>query len=257
MTIMSETGIYIFCGIQSAGEEQSFGKMKLEGQEYSIFTIHHEDAAIVAAEVPMKIYHPNKENVMAHQHVVSSVMKQNDTVIPISFGNVFKSKEDVHMLLKNLYPQFSKLFPEIKGKMELGLKVVAKEDWINQELSERNDILKLKDSVKGKSEDASYYERIKLGGMAQDFFEKLQRQIKKEVYEPLQQISEAGTLNKPIGEKMLLNGAFLVDGKYEELFDSKVNEINEKWKDKVNFHYSGPWPAYNFINIQLKVEEAK
>ncbi|KZZ83314.1 MULTISPECIES: GvpL/GvpF family gas vesicle protein [Bacillaceae] len=252
---MSETGIYIFCGIQQPETGADFGEMTLEGNDYSIFTIHYEDAAIVAAEVPMKIYHPNKENVMAHQQVVSSVMKKNDTVIPISFGNIFKSQEDVQMLLKNLYPQFSKLFPEIKGKMELGLKVVAKEDWINEELSGRSDILKMKDSVKGKSEEASYYDRIKLGGMAQEFFEKLQRQIKKEVFEPLQQISEAANSNKLIGEKMLLNGAFLVDRKYEELFDSKVNEIHQKWENKVDFHYSGPWPAYNFINIQLKVEE--
>ncbi|MGD6818884.1 GvpL/GvpF family gas vesicle protein [Metabacillus sp. 84] len=252
---MSETGIYIFCGIQTAETEPAFGTVVLEGQDYPIFTIHYEDSAIAAAEVPMKIYHPNKENVMAHQQVVSSVMKQNDTVIPISFGNIFKTKEDVQMLLKNLYPQFAKLFPEIKGKMELGLKVVAKEEWINKELSGRSDILKMKESVKGKSEEAGYYDRIKLGGMAQEFFGKLQRQVNKEVFEPLQQVSEAANQNKPIGEKMLLNGAFLVDRKYEELFDSKVNEIHESWGNKVDFHYSGPWPAYNFINIQLKVEE--
>nr|WP_155113282.1 GvpL/GvpF family gas vesicle protein [Metabacillus mangrovi] len=254
---MSDQGIYIFCGMQTQEKEWEGGTVELEGQEYPLFAIYYKDAAIAAAEVPMKIYHPNKENVMTHQQVVSGILKQNDTVIPISFGNIFHSKEDVQLLLEKLYPQFSTLFPEIKGKMELGLKVVAKEKWINDELSSRKDILDAKESVKGKSEDATYYERIKLGGMAQEFFGKLQKQVNKEIFQPLQQVSDAANQNKLIGEKMLLNGAFLVGKEYEELFDARVNELHEKWKNKADFHYTGPWPAYNFINIQLKVEEAK
>ena len=61
--------------------------------------------------------------------------------------------------------------------------------------------------------------------------------------------------NDPSSEKMLLNASFLIDRDQEESFDQKVNEAHEKWKDKVEFNYSGPWPAYNFVNIRLKVEE--
>jgi hypothetical protein len=84
--VSQQAGVYIFCGIQSKEEPASFGKVAFEGEERPIFTIHHKDAAMVAAEVPMKIYQPNKENLMAHQKVISSVMAQYDTVIPISFG---------------------------------------------------------------------------------------------------------------------------------------------------------------------------
>ncbi|MGG1576121.1 GvpL/GvpF family gas vesicle protein, partial [Fictibacillus sp. NRS-1165] len=83
------TGIYIFCSIQTNQELHQFGKAVIDGEEKQIFTIHYKDSAMVAAEVPMKIYHPNKENLMMHQKVIASVMAQNDTVIPISFGNVF------------------------------------------------------------------------------------------------------------------------------------------------------------------------
>ncbi|MBD1380171.1 GvpL/GvpF family gas vesicle protein [Metabacillus arenae] len=257
MRKLSKSGIYIFCGIQTTMKKDlDFGSIDLGGEKRDTFTIHYEDAAIVAAEVPMKIYHPNKQNIMAHQEVVSSVMKKNNTVIPISFGNVFNSKDDVKHLLRSLYPQFSQIFPEIKGKMELGLKVVAKDEWINQELSKRTDIQKQRQTVNNKSENAGYYDRIKLGGMAQNFFEILKKDIQKEVYQPLKSCAEASKSNEPIGEKMLLNASFLVDNEKEELFDVKVNEIHEHWKGKVDFHYTGPWPAYNFINIQLKVEKS-
>ncbi|MEM5017384.1 GvpL/GvpF family gas vesicle protein [Metabacillus indicus] len=250
-----EMGIYLFCGIQLT-EEEDFGKAEIEGEETDLFTIQYKDAAMVAAEVPMKIFHPNRQNLMMHQQTVSKVMEKNDTVIPISFGNVFKTEDDIKVLLENLYPQFEKLFPAIKGKIEVGLKVIGSKEWLEEKVNENPQVGKMSSSVKGKSEAAGYYERIKLGGIAQKVFEDLQNELKAEVFAPLQEASEAAKANEPTGETMLLNAAFLIDRDKEQQFDEKVNEAYEKWKDKVKFHYSGPWPAYNFVNIRLKVEES-
>ncbi|MCA1065575.1 GvpL/GvpF family gas vesicle protein [Rossellomorea sp. AcN35-11] len=249
-----EMGVYIFCAIQTEQDDQ-FGAIEIEGLEQSTFTIRHKDAAIVAAEVPMKIYHPKKQNLLMHQGVVSRVMDQKDTVIPISFGNVFQSRDDVAALLENLYPQFETLFPEIKGKIELGLKVIGKKEWLEEMVQENPQMEKVASAVKGKSESAGYYDRIQLGGMAQKLFTSLQNEVKQEVYAPLEETAESAKVNDPSSEKMLLNASFLIDREQEETFDQKVNEAHEKWKDKVEFHYSGPWPAYNFVNIRLKVEE--
>lgn len=255
MNVNESMGVYIFCGIQTDSEDD-FGEIEVEGEKRNLFTIPYKDAAIVAAEVPMKIYHPNKDNLMMHQQAVSRIMEKNDTVIPVSFGNVFQSKEDVQVLLENLYPQFKRLFPEIKGKIELGLKVIGKKEWLESKVSEDSNIEKMAKAVQGKSEAASYYERIQLGGAAQKLVASLQNEVKQEVLQPLQEIAEASKTNDPIGEKMLLNASFLVDRDKEEQFDRTVNEVYENWEDKVEFNYSGPWPAYNFINIRLKVEEA-
>lgn len=250
----NETGIYIFCAIQT-NEEHDFGTIDFEGKTRKVYTIHYKDAAMVAAEMPMKIYHPSKENLMMHQNVISDVMKKMDTVVPISFGNVFNSKEDVIALSESLYPQFEELFPKIKGKIELGLKVIGKKEWLQKEINKDPEVTKQKQTVNKKTEAAGYFDRIELGEMASKFFQSLQQDIEKEIHEELKNIAVAAEVNEPIGEKMLLNGAYLIDSNQEEKFDEKVNELHDKWKDKVDFKYTGPWPAYNFINIKLKVEE--
>ncbi len=255
MDQQEKMGIYLFCGIQTEQKEE-FGVVELDGTEYEIFTIHYKDAAMVVAEVPLKIYHPNKENLMFHQNTISEVMNRKDTVIPISFGNVFKSVEDVKVLLENLYPQFEQLFPKIQGKMELGLKVIGKKEWLESRVNEHPEIMKKANSVKGKSESASYYDRIQLGGFAQKMVSQIQGEIKSEVYQPLEETAEAAITNDPLGEKMLLNASFLIDREQEKDFDAKVNEAHERWKDKVDFKYTGPWPVYNFVNIRLSVEES-
>ncbi|WP_054788114.1 GvpL/GvpF family gas vesicle protein [Gracilibacillus dipsosauri] len=255
MSNQDNAGIYIFCGIQT-NEKEEFGPVSFDGKEYDTFTIHYQDAAMVAAKVPMKIYPPNKENLFMHQQLVSKVMQSKDVVIPISFGNVFHSTEDVEVLLENLYPQFARLFPEIKGKMELGLKVIGKKDWLKSQMNESQKVERLTRQVNGKSAEASYYERIQLGGATQEVVSSLIRDIEADIYAPLKTKAEAAKLNDPIGDRMLLNASFLVDRDKEETFDQLVNEAHEKWQDKVEFKYSGPWPAYNFVQIHLAVEES-
>ena len=255
MTSMeSKQGIYVFCGIQTE-QAHLFDNIVIESEERKVYTVHYQDAAMVVAEMPMKIYHPNKENLMMHQQVISNVMKEIDTVIPISFGNIFHSEEDVIALLKSLYPQLEGLFPKIKGKIEVGLKVVGKKEWLRENMNENEAAMRKKNAVNSKSEAAGYFDRIQLGEMAKNFVKSLRDDMHSEIHEQLTPISDADKINEPIGEKMLLNSAYLLDRDKEAAFDEKVNELHEKWKDKVDFKYTGPWPAYNFINIKLKVEE--
>ncbi|SFJ46595.1 Gas vesicle synthesis protein GvpL/GvpF [Halobacillus dabanensis] len=248
-----DIGIYVFCCIQTE-QEKHFGTIDFEGEEREIFTVHYKDAAMVAVEAPIKIYHPKKNALFTHQQVISRVMESESSVVPISFGNVFNTKEDTKVLIENLYPQLAKLFGEVRNKIEIGLKVVGKKEWLEDQVQQNDKILKQKETVANKSEAAGYFDRIQLGEMARDFFTKIQQDVEENIHTPLVELSEAAKVNETIGEKMLLNGAYLIDRDREEAFDERVNELHEKWKDYVDFKYTGPWPAYNFINIKLKVE---
>ncbi|MGP4061216.1 GvpL/GvpF family gas vesicle protein [Halobacillus litoralis] len=248
-----EIGVYVFCCIQT-DDAKSFGTVEFEGQSRETFTIHYKDAAMVAIEAPIKIYHPKKQNLMMHQKVISDVMEKESSVVPISFGNVFNSKEDTKVLIENLYPQLSSLFGEVRNKIEIGLKVVGKKEWLEEQIHQNDKVVKQKETVANKSEAAGYFDRIQLGEMARDFFTRLQQDVEESIHLPLSKIAEASKSNETLGEKMLLNGAYLIDKGQEEAFDERVNQLHERWKDYVDFKYTGPWPAYNFINIKLKVE---
>ena len=78
----------------------------------------------------------------------------------------------------------------------------------------------------------------------------------REIYDHLREYATASRHNKPIGDKMILNAAFLVSRDQEAAFDKKVKELGARY-DKLTFRYTGPWPPYNFVNIRLKLERAK
>ncbi|PYZ96033.1 gas vesicle protein GvpF [Alteribacter lacisalsi] len=253
MTTETE-GIYMFCAIPSA-EDQTFGKVKLAGEHRKVYTIPYKDAAMVVTRAPVQIYEPSRQNLKAHQDLVADIMKKY-TVIPMSFGNVLQNKEDVRILMGKLYKQFTEIFPKIENKIEVGLKLVGKKEWIERTIQENPNIQSLKSGAEGKSKQAGYYDRIKLGEAARTFMTDLQIHFDKEIFQQLAKEADAARNNDPVSERMVMNASFLVDRDNEQAFDELVNEIHEEWGDRLDFKYTGPWPAYNFINIKLKAEGA-
>jgi hypothetical protein len=244
-------GVYLFCAIHEK-EPKKFGSVQLNGKKNGVYTIHFENVAMVVSKVTGDVL-PTRQNLMAHQQKITEVMKQY-SVIPMSFGNVFNSKNDVLLVMEHLNEGFEKLFLQLENKMEVGLKVIPKKEWMNEEMNKNPLLNQWKDAKKDLASPASFYDQIQVGEQAQNFILRLEEQAAEEIYEPLLAIAEAGKLNKTIPGKTLLNAAFLIDTNHEELFDKKVNELFEIWKDKLEFKYTGPWPAYNFVNIVLRIE---
>ncbi len=76
-----------------------------------------------------------------------------------------------------------------------------------------------------------------------------------DILDLLRDVSVASRINKPIGDKMIMNAAFLISRDQEGAFDAMVKTIAGKL-DKLTFKYTVPWPPYNFVNIRLKLERA-
>ena len=103
---------------------------------------------------------------------------------------------------------------------------------------------------------STYFARVQYGRLVDGALSSRSEQYVSEIFEALRDVSVASRANKPIGDKMILNAAFLVDRARESGFDARVKALGAKY-DALTFRYTGPWPPYNFVNIRLKLERAK
>jgi hypothetical protein len=78
----------------------------------------------------------------------------------------------------------------------------------------------------------------------------------RDIYDELRDAAIASRSNKVIGEKMIMNAAFLVSRDKEKEFDHKVQEIAKRHEGQLTFRYSGPFPPYNFVTIRLQLERS-
>jgi hypothetical protein len=143
----------------------------------------------------------------------------------------------------------------MQNKLEFGLKVLWDRDQAVREVEhEDEDISRLKKEISGQK-GPTYFARMQYGRLVDAALQTRSERYVAAIFDQLRDVSVASRINKPIGDKMIMNAAFLISRDREAAFDSRVKAIASQF-DKLTFKYTGPWPPYNFVNIRLKLERA-
>jgi len=248
-----QEGRYVY-GVIESRAPVAFGRSSIGGVSEEVYTVHYGDIAAVVSRTPVFIFDPTRDNALAHEHVIESVMK-NYTIIPMSFGTVFRTDDDIREVLKSIYSSLKDVLKQMTGKLEFGLKVTWDRDRIIEELQrEHEEIHRFHQELTRKHLQSTYFARMQLGRMIDKALAELAANYVREIYDGLRAVCVASRDNKPIGDKMIMNAAFLIQKARENDFDAAVNRVAQKFGDRLNFKYTGPWPPYNFVNIRLKLE---
>jgi Gas vesicle synthesis protein GvpL/GvpF len=247
-------GKYVYCIIRS-DEPLRFGPIGIGAEPADVHTVSYKELAAVVSDTPVEVFDATRENVLAHERVNETVMR-NHTVIPMSFGTVFKTRDDIVELLRAAYEAFKDVLNKMQDKLEFGLKVLWDRDVMIREIeSEDEDVRRLKGEISSQK-GSTYFARMQYGRLMDAALESRSERYVRDIFEQLRPVSVASRANKPIGDKMIMNAAFLVSREKEAAFDSKVKQIGAR-HGSLTFKYTGPWPPYNFVNIRLKLERAR
>jgi hypothetical protein len=253
-TATSTRGKYVYCIIQ-ATEPQKFGNIGLGAEPAEVVTVHYKDIGAVISDTPIEVPDATRENVLAHERVNENVMRTH-TVIPMSFGTVFKTPQDIVELLRGAYDAFNDVLQKMRDKLEFGLKLLWDRDVAVREVEkEDEEVRRLKNEI-ASQKGSTYFARMQYGRLLDAALQARSERYVNEIVDHLRDVSVAYRANKPIGDKMIMNAAFLVSREQEAEFDAKVKNLGAKY-DKLTFRYTGPWPPYNFVNIRLKLERAR
>ncbi|HLZ30983.1 MAG TPA: GvpL/GvpF family gas vesicle protein [Chloroflexota bacterium] len=252
----AESGIYVYSIIECA-QPHTFGSLGIGGRGDAVYTVHYKDMAAVVSRTPLVVYDPTRENVLAHAHVNEVIIEAGFTPVPMSFGTMFKTEKDIVEFLEDTYDALRDVLIKMKDKLEFGLRV----NWAREEVLaeiERDDegIRRLKEEISKSQQASTYFARMQLGRMVEQALADKSDAYVRDIYEYLREAAIASRSNKPIGDKMIMNAAFLVERERADTFDRKVQEIAQRYDGKLTFRYTGPWPPHNFVTIRLQLERS-
>ena len=169
-------GKYVYCIVRSE-RQRDFGAIGIGGGQ-RVFTVAFNDLAAVVSDTPIVIYDPTRENVLAHEFVNETVMKEF-TVIPMSFGTVFRSEEDVTELLRSTYQAFSDVLDKMQDKIEFGLKVLWDREKVIANLEREND------EISRHTASSTYFARMQLGRLIEGALEEMSARYVADVHDAL------------------------------------------------------------------------
>ena len=246
-------GKYVYCIINS-DKPLRFGDIGIGAEAPTVYTIHYKSLAAVVSDAPLEVLDSTRDNVLAHERVNETVMHDH-TVIPMSFGTIFKTHDDIVELLRSAFDAFGDVLNKMQNKLEFGLKVLWDPDLAVKAVeAEDEDISKLKKEI-ASQKGPTYFARMQYGRLVDSALQVRSERYVASILNELRDVSVASRINKPIGDKMIMNAAFLISRNQEGAFDRKIKAIASRL-DQLTFKYTGPWPPYNFVNIRLKLEPA-
>jgi len=252
---MEKEGKYIYCVIETK-QERNFGPIGIGQRGDEVLTIGYDDLSMVVSNYPLTKITAGKENMLAHQKAIEQVMKEFGSVLPVRFGTIASSADEVRNLLDRSYREFKTALKDMDHKIELGVKGLWKNmELIFNEIVEENETIKnLKEAIakEGKTDTQA---KMGLGRMVKKALDKKKEKQTEEIVDKLRRASYEHKLNDTIGDEMFMNAAFLVDMGREKEFDNIMDDLSSDYKDRIKFMYAGPLPVFNFVNIVIYPEE--
>src|SRR5438270_11218814 len=198
-------GKYVYCIIQST-ETLRFGPLGIGADPADVHTVNYKDIAAVVSDTPIEVHDPTRENVLAHERVNETVMRKY-TVIPMSFGTVFKTRDDIIELLRSAYEAFHDVLVKTQDKLEFGLKVLWDREVMIREIERADeDIRRLKSEI-GAQKGSTYFARMQNGRLVDVALQALSEKYVAELFEALRAVAVASGGNKPIGDQMSIHAA--------------------------------------------------
>jgi hypothetical protein len=252
---MEKEGKYIYCIIETK-QERNFGPIGMGGRGDEVLTIGYDDLSMVVSSHSLSKFTANKDNMLSHQKVIEKVMLEYDGVLPVRFGTIASSADEVRNLLDRRCREFKTALRDIDHKIELGVKGLWKNMGaiFDEIVQENKTISNLKKSIAEQNEKDAQA-RMTVGRLVKQALDKKKEKQAEDVVERLRRTSIEHKLNKTIGDEMFMNAAFLTDKGREKEFDNIMNDLSNEFEDRMEFLYAGPLPAFNFVNIVIYPEK--
>lgn len=238
-------------------QERNFGPIGIGGRGDEVLTIGYGDLSMVVSNHPVTKFVVSRENLLAHEKVIEEVMKEFESILPVRFGTVAPSADEIRNLLDRRNSEFRNLLKDMNNKVELGIKGV----WKNMEIIfreiavEDKDIEHVKRKMERSKDQKDRKTTINIGRMVEKALQKKKEAEAETIVNVLRKASIDYRLNRTVLEEMFINAAFLIDRGREKEFDNILEDLGGSYYDRTEFRYTGPFPVFNFLNIVIYPEE--
>ncbi len=242
----SRTGWYLY-GITVCGATQ--GLAGVAGAE--VEAIVEGGLAAVVSPLGAERIRPNRANLAAHHRVLRDLAEQRP-VLPVVFGTVTGSDEELRQLLRRNHEALAALLARLRGKVEMGLKVY----WdlpnvFDYFVATHQELEGMRNRLFRPGRTPSVEEKVELGERFVSLLQQARRRHTERVRKALGPYCVEVRTIDPGEERMIMKLACLVQGRQQEWWEEGVRQAALLFDDHYRFDYNGPWPPYNFADVDL------
>lgn len=211
---------------------------------------YREVAALVTPVASGRRVRATRRDLVSHSDVLAAAF-QSATVLPLRFGTVFDSSEQlVDEFLEPRYKELTSLLERFEGTAELSVKAFHREEAVLAEIVRDNSrVARLREATRAGAEAATYPLRIQLGELVAAELRGRAGTDARALLDRLRPLALAVDLDDRPIEHQVLRATFLVERKRISAFDAAMDELARLQADRMVFKYLGPLPPHSFVGL--------
>ncbi|MCK8824982.1 GvpL/GvpF family gas vesicle protein [Fuchsiella alkaliacetigena] len=200
-----------------------------------------------------------REKVGRHEEIIEKAMDWT-TVIPISFGTIFKHQIKLREAVKQILPEIKKSLNKVKNHREWSLKLYCDFEELRSYIVDSNSqIQELKWRLDNVNEEQNCFLEKRLQEEVSKKTDQEAEELTDYIYNQLAEIASRAQMNElvdmqtgALSKPMLLNSVYLVDKSKASDFLLRLKKLRVFYFNLgFHFYHSGPWPPYSFSKLKL------
>jgi hypothetical protein len=225
-------------------------------EQAQVRTVEHAGLAALVSTLEGDALAAARE-VRAHWRVLEDASK-TATVLPVRFGTVLEGDSAVReRLLEPNAERLTELLDELAGRVQLNVRGDYDEQELLREVVRTSpQVAALRERVSRLSDNAGYYERIRLGELVSAQIAARRDQDAALAAGRLEPFAVAARAEEVSSQNGAFNLAFLVEGGEVDAFSEAVGRLREDLGERVTLNYVGPLPPYSFAETDLSAGTA-
>ena len=188
-----------------------------------------------------------------HQQVVEKIMAEH-TIIPMRLGTFAGSDEEVREILAKGYKTIKDILARSENCIEMDVVATLNDfnSFLREEVSEADEIKQFKQSLIDKKGGVTVDDQMRVGVLVKKYLDKKKTEYADQIQSVLSEVTQSFKAHDLMDDTMVLNTAFLMDKSKQKDFEQKLDQINNRFEEKLNFRCVGPLPPYSFYTLEVK-----
>ena len=216
------------------------------GPSGEVSAVPHRRLAALVSDVPADRPLGTRDDLVGHERVLDRVVAAT-AVVPMRFPAVVERTDIVDELLAPHHDRFVEILAELDGRVQYTLKGSYQRDEVLSEvLAADPEIRSLRESIAGLPEDASYYDRVRLGELVVAALEARREADAADMLRRIGPTAVATVQRRPANPEDVIDAAFLVDRAGEREFSDVVEEVGRAFDGRARLRLLGPLAPYDF-----------
>jgi hypothetical protein len=208
----------------------------------AVKTVEHGELAAIVSPLESADIRARRRDLLRHADVLQQAF-EHAVVVPLGFGTVFASNDDVVSdLLEPRYEELVELLHQLDGLVELTVRALYDEQAVLAAIVESEPRI---GKLRGSGNPA---DQVALGEAVAHALADRRARDADEIVASLSSLAREVAIEERVAEYEVIRGAFLVELNAVAKFDAEAEKLARRHDGTIRFKLTGPLPPHHFVS---------